>query len=102
MRAGCHVVQAGLWHANVIGFDALLHAGREEFMRGAHDAHAQCSAQWCIHGVTVVLGRGAGHRGRAGVTQHTFPLTAHQASPQMVRDGPVRVHACMVSCHAVD
>ena len=42
-------------------FDALLHAWREEFMRGVHDAHAQCSR----HGYTYLMMGGAGARGGA-------------------------------------
>ena len=50
-----------LWDAIVTRFDALLHAGREEFMRGVDGDHAQCSR----HGYTYLMMGGAGARGGA-------------------------------------
>ncbi len=96
MRAGCHVVQAELWHATVIGLDVLLHAGREEFMRGVHDGHAQCSTHGYIY---MVCGGGAGAQGGAqrqsrGDTTHLFPHCTSSLAA-MVRDGHVGVHGGM-------
>ncbi len=63
------------YHATASGFAVVLHAGQGQHTKSAHNAHVQCSAHLCRP--LQVLGLGAGHRGRAGVTQHTYSLTPH-------------------------
>ncbi len=58
-----------------------------------HMLSAQCSTRVHMHGL-----RAEGQsRGRARVTQDTFSLAAHQASPQWW----AYMHACMVLCGTV-